>query len=252
MAPEGRRRISSTPGTLRVTRSTSMATGKSPGATGACHACCTGSIAKTEPVMPSTTARVPTVRPSQRWMTFQLMQVPSLKLEGHRLDVLLAGLRLADVRFGQRDADLRRAVPHVFHSGAFRIGQVRRQVGAVAAVVLELGGQRERAAVGKGGKGQRAGGGQNGHQGFGHGDAPVGKGDYSIWPRGAVPGVNKGDGTATPSGCGGRVCRAAPSSPRSRSRARWCLSCFIFNTFRVSGSIFALKLRPWASVPRIS
>jgi len=53
MAPEGRWRISSAPGTVRVTRSTSVATDRSSGAAGACHACCTGSNAKMAPVMPS-------------------------------------------------------------------------------------------------------------------------------------------------------------------------------------------------------
>ena len=75
-APEGRRRISSAAGTVRVTRSTSVATVRSLAAAGACQACCTGSMASSAPVMPSTTATVPSVRPSQRWTAFQLMPVP--------------------------------------------------------------------------------------------------------------------------------------------------------------------------------
>jgi hypothetical protein len=65
-APEGRWRISSALGTVRVTRSTSVATGRLPAAAGACHACCTGSSASRAPVTPSTTASVPRVRPNQR------------------------------------------------------------------------------------------------------------------------------------------------------------------------------------------
>ena len=117
MPPEGRWRISSAPGTLRVTRSTSVATVKSFVAVGVCHACCTGSIAKTAPVMPNTTARVPTLKPSQRCMAFQLIRAPSRKLQGHGLDVLFACLRLADGCFGQGYADLRGAVSHVFCRG---------------------------------------------------------------------------------------------------------------------------------------
>src|SRR5690606_10757683 len=88
-----------------------------PGALGASHACCTGSIAKKAPVRPSSTAKTPTVRPSQRWIAFQLMRVPLLQLECHRLDVLFAGLRLASIGSGQRDTDLCWAVSHVFNSG---------------------------------------------------------------------------------------------------------------------------------------
>jgi hypothetical protein len=91
---------------VRITRSTKVATVKSPGAAGACQACCTGSIASTAPLMPSTTAKVPRLKPSQRCIAFQLMPAPSWQLEARGLDAGLAGLRLARIRFGQRDADL--------------------------------------------------------------------------------------------------------------------------------------------------
>jgi hypothetical protein len=57
-------------GRCAVTRSTSVATDRSPGAAGACHACCTGSNARMAPVMPSTTARVPSSGPaSGGWLS---------------------------------------------------------------------------------------------------------------------------------------------------------------------------------------
>jgi hypothetical protein len=64
-----------------------------------------GSKASSVPVRPSTSASVPATRPSQRCSWLQLMpcplataaSLPSLQLEAQRLDVLLAGLRLAGI-----------------------------------------------------------------------------------------------------------------------------------------------------------
>src|SRR5512134_1912190 len=110
MSPDGRRRISSAPLTLADTRCTRVDTGVSAAAGTAIHASRTGSTASTTPLMPSTSATAPATRPSQRWISLQPMQLaPSRQLEAQRLDVLLAGLRLARLGSIQRHADLGRA-----------------------------------------------------------------------------------------------------------------------------------------------
>ena len=57
--------------------------------------------------------------------------------------------------------------------GALRIGQVDGEVGAVAAVVLELECERHRAALRRGGQGERAGSSDAAEQAFEHGKSPL-------------------------------------------------------------------------------